>query len=121
MNVNQTKTYNAPEVVSGLVLFPNDVLFSGTWCFNAAAACEQDRCEIVGSRGSMSFAVFGEPEIILTIDGITESLRFEALPHVQQPMIESVVNYFLGRGANPCSAAEGVEVMSVMERMVGDI
>jgi hypothetical protein len=29
-------------------------------------------------------------------------------------MIEKVVEYFLGRGPNPCSAEEGVEVMKMM-------
>ncbi|HVG16652.1 MAG TPA: Gfo/Idh/MocA family oxidoreductase, partial [Chitinophagaceae bacterium] len=113
--INQQKTYTADDVVSGYVLFPNDVLFSGLWCFNTAAAGELDVCEIIGSRGSISFAVFGEPKITMTINGVSESILFDPLPHVQQPMIEQVVKYFLDRGENPCSAIEGCEVMELID------
>lgn len=117
IGVNQQKIYGADDVVSGYVHFPNNVLFSGLWCFSAAAEGEEDVCEIIGSRGSISFAVFGEPKITLSIDGVTESILFDALHHVQQPMIEEVVNYFLGRGENPCSAEEGYGVMLMMDAL----
>jgi hypothetical protein len=31
-------------------------------------------------------------------------------------MIEKVVDYFLDKGANPCSAEEGVKVMEMIDR-----
>lgn len=117
ISVNQQKTYAAEDMVTGHILFGNDVLFSGLWCFNAASSGEQDVCEIIGSRGSISFPVFGEPKIVLTTNDETQTLSFPSLPHVQQPMIEKVVNYFLGKGANPCSAEEGHQVMQLMEAL----
>jgi hypothetical protein len=41
--------------------------------------------------------------------------HFDPLPHVQQPMIGKVVEYFLGLSPNPCSASEGVEVMQLID------
>jgi hypothetical protein len=32
-------------------------------------------------------------------------------------MIQQVVEYFLGRGENPCSAEDGVTVMQIIEAM----
>ena len=46
-----------------------------------------------------------------------ENILFETLQHVQQPMIERVVEYFLGKAPNPCSAEEGVRVMEMMGKM----
>ena len=43
--------------------------------------------------------------------GKTESFSFDILQHVQQPMIEKTVEYFLDEGPNPCSGAEGLIVM----------
>jgi hypothetical protein len=40
---------------------------------------------------------------------------FFLLPHVQQPMIEQVTNYFLGNGNNPCSGEEGAVVMQLLD------
>jgi predicted dehydrogenase len=119
ISINQQKQYVADDMVSGQVLFGNGVLFSGLWCFNAAPSGEEDICEITGSRGSITFPVFGEPRIVMTLDGHTETITFDPLPHVQQPMIEEVVNYFLDTGANPCSAAEGHQVMLLMEEIAG--
>ena len=48
-------------------------------------------------------------------------LEFDFLPHVQQPMIEQVVKYFLGEAVNPCSGDEGVEVMKMMDKITGKI
>jgi hypothetical protein len=43
-------------------------------------------------------------------------LSFDALQHVQQPMIERTVQYFSGSAPNPCSGEEGAEIMRWMEK-----
>jgi hypothetical protein len=49
----------------------------------------------------------------------TEIISFEPLLHVQQPLIEKVVEYFLDEGPNPCSAEEGVKVMQLIDSFTG--
>jgi predicted dehydrogenase len=114
--VNQGRLYSADDMVTGNILFRNGAVFSGTWCFNVAAADEKDNCEIFGSNGKISFSVFEMKNIIVSVNGKTDILSFEGLQHVQQPMIEKVVEYFLDKGPNPCSADEGAEVMRVMDQ-----
>ena len=111
---NQSGVLKVNDIVSGNILFKNGVLFHGIWCFNTPAEEEKDRCEIIGSEGKISFSFFEHQPIVITRSGKTEKLSFDPLPHVQQPMIEKVVDYFLGRGANPCSGEEGVEVMRLI-------
>jgi predicted dehydrogenase len=106
-------------MVAGNILFKNKFVFNGVWCFNVNAADEKDSCEIIGSKGKIQFSVFGEPKINMTVDGKKENFLFDKLQHVQQPMIEKVVDYFLGKNSNPCSAEEGVKVMEMMDRIVG--
>lgn len=113
---NQQGLYTA-DMVAGNILFTNGVLFNGLWCFNLEEGEEKDCCEIVGSKGTIKFAVFGEAKILLTVEGKKENILFDTLPHVQQPMIEKVVDYFSDRGPNPCSGDEGVKVMEMMQRM----
>ena len=115
--LNQEMLYHADDIVAGNIVFKNGVLFNGLWCFNVDRNEEQDSCEIVGSKGKIQFAVFGEPKITMTVEGKKENFLFDALQHVQQPMIEKVVKYFLDEGPNPCSAEEGVKVMEMMEKM----
>jgi hypothetical protein len=38
---------------------------------------------------------------------------------VQQPLIEKVVNYFNGEGENPCSIAEAIVLMKIIDAFTG--
>lgn len=112
--VNQANLSAADDLVTGHILFKNGVVFNGTWCFTVAQEDQKDVCEITGSAGTISFPVF-ESTITLHKDGLTETFTFDALPHVQQPMIEKVTEYFLGKGPNPCSAAQAILSMELMD------
>jgi len=111
VSLNQGNLYSADDMVAGNILFENDVLFNGAWCFNVSAGDEKDSCEIIGEKGQIRFTFFNQREVALTLNGRTENFSFDILQHVQQPMIERVVEYFLDEGSNPCSGDEGVTVM----------
>lgn len=115
MSLNQGGMYMADDLVTGYILFENGIVFNGIWCFTVAPNDECDSCEIIGSEGIIRFSIFKHPEISLTRNGNTEIFRFEPLQHVQQPMIESVVKFFMAEEPNPCSAEEGIETMKLME------
>ena len=116
---NQVGLYNADDIVTGAMIFENGTIFNGLWCFTVPEAAAKDTCEITGTEGKISFSVFGEPEIAVVKKGKTSIIHFERLQHVQQPMIEKVVQYFLGKGENPCPAEDGVEVMRIMTIFTG--
>jgi predicted dehydrogenase len=115
ISLNQGRLYDADDIVSGYLLFEDGVIFQGLWCFTVAPSEEKDLCEIVGSEGRISFSVFGEYNITITKNGSTDNLSFDKLDHVQQPMINKVVEYFLDESSNPCSAEDGVEVMKILD------
>ena len=113
--LNQQGLSSADDLVVGHVLFENGVLFNGTWCFSVSPLSKTDRCEIVGEKGKISFQIFGNKVILEREEGISE-LVFDPIPHVEQPMIEQVCRYFLNEGENPCSAAEALLTMQVIDR-----
>ncbi len=115
ISTNQSHVYDADDVVAGNILFKNGIVFNGLWCFNTDKENQKDICEIVGSEGNLSFSVFGEQKIFLTKNGTTEVITFTPPQHVQQPMIEKVVEYFLDLGPNPCSGQDGAEVMKLLD------
>ncbi len=116
---NQGDHYLADDTIAGNIRFKNGVLFSGTWSFNFSSKNECDVFEIYGTDGKVTFSVFGEPAIIMeNSDGIT-TLSFDKPVHVQQYMVEAVVNYFLGIGENPCSGHEAVKIMKVIDSYTG--
>ena len=116
---NQAGLYKADDTVTGNILFKNGVVFNGLWSFGIANVDEKDYCEITGTNGKISFSVFDGHTITVTTNNGTEQFNFDALQHVQQPMIEQVVNYFLGEALNPCSGNDGALIMKWMEAMCG--
>ncbi|HEV8083093.1 MAG TPA: Gfo/Idh/MocA family oxidoreductase [Chitinophagaceae bacterium] len=112
---NQAHLYNADDVVAGSILFKSGVMFNGTWCFTISENNEKDVCEIIGTKGKISFAVFDHQAITLTKESNTETISFDKLLHVQQPMIEKTVAYFLNESDNPCSGEDGVKVMELLD------
>ncbi len=114
--INQSHLYNADDLVTGNILFKSGIVFTGLWCFNVDGQNEKDLCEITGSEGKISFSVFGQQKITLDKNGETEIISFNAPEHVQQPMIEKVVEYFLDEGPNPCSAEDGAQVMHIIDQ-----
>ena len=113
-SLNQSAGGKVDDLVTGQVLFKNGVVFTGTWCFSVSEQDKRDVCEIIGSKGRISFAVFGN-KVKLIKDGNTEVFDFEALEHVQQPMIEKVTAYFLDQAENPCSAEQAILSMKLMD------
>lgn len=114
--LNQAGHYSADDMVMGNILFENGVAFSGSWCFNAFE--QSDRCEIIGDQGKISFSFFGGNGIELMVNNSSIVFPFDALQHVQQPMIDRTVQYFLGNAPNPCPGDAGAEVMRWIEEMV---
>jgi predicted dehydrogenase len=111
--VNQHQAAPVHDLVTGQLLFTSGVIFNGTWCFTVSENVQSDRCEIYGANGTISFPMFGST-VTINVDGREEILNFDPLAHVEQPMIAQVVDYFLGKTANPCTAEEAVVTMELM-------
>jgi predicted dehydrogenase len=112
-SLNTGGLYTADDTVSGHIIFESGVVFNGAWCFSLPE--KRDHCEIIGTKGKISFSIFEQRPVVITKDGKEEVRHFDPLPHVQQPMIGKVVEYFLGLSPNPCSASEGVAVMQLID------
>lgn len=112
---NQAGLYDADDLVTGDILFESGVAFSGLWSFAVDEAQEKDVCKIVGSKGKIQFSVFESFSLITTIGDEERVVLYDPIQHVQQPMIEKVVEYFLDKSNNPSSADDGVVVMKMLD------
>ena len=78
----------------------------------------QDRVEIVGSRGTIAFATFEDRPVELTIEGQTTRFEIPHPPHVQQPLIQTVVDALTGRGICPSTGTSAARTSWVMDQML---
>lgn len=107
------------DLVVGEILFENGIICSGRWCFSVSPEDEADSCEIYGSKGKITFPIFGHT--IKVSGNRDEVYHFDALKHVQQPMIQQVVDYFLNQGPNPCSGEEALISMELLDQFTRKI
>lgn len=117
VSINQGDLYNADDTVSGNIIFKSGVVFNGVWSFGLSEIDEKDICEIIGTNGKISFSVFDCHTITVTANNKTNTFIFDVLQHVQQPMIDKVVAYFLGLADNPCSGYDGAVIMKWIDKM----
>ena len=115
---NQGGHYRAEDTVNAAFEFASGVQGTGTWCFCAHTA--EDVIEIVGTRGSLRFSTFGsEPVRLATPGGVTEYPS--AMPlHVQQPLIQSVVDDLLGNGTCPSTGVSATRTSWVMDQVLAE-
>lgn len=115
---SQAGRYPAEDTVSGSFVFESGVEGTGMWCFDAYA--DEDITEIVGTQGKLAFSSFGEePVLLVTEDGETEFV-IPHPPHIQQPLIQSIVNELNDIGRCPSTGESAARTSWVMDQMIAN-
>ncbi len=115
-SINHSKKHEVDDVFSRTVVYEKEVLFNGLWNFSSPVDAEKDICEVIGTKGKMTFGFFKNLTLRVKAKGIQKEKSFTLPKHVQQPLIEQVVNYFRDQSiTNPCSPADALEGMKIME------
>ncbi len=110
---NQAGMYQAEDIVAASMTFDKNIVFQGLWCFTVNENQASEYCEIIGKKGSIRFSFYGAKVELAT--NTQETFTFENPAHIQLTMIERVNQYFMGKGENPCSAEEGLQVMKMLQ------
>tara|TARA_B100000809_G_scaffold263842_2_gene318074 strand:+ start:665 stop:1648 length:984 start_codon:yes stop_codon:yes gene_type:complete len=99
-----------------------DIAGVGSWCFVAGDGLSAEEIEIVGSDGRLSFTAFSldQPIRLQHADQI-EEFAVPPPPHVQQPLIQSVVDDLLGRGTCPSTGDSALRTAKVMDHILGSV
>jgi predicted dehydrogenase len=113
---NQAGHYPAEDIVTGTWRFESGVQGAGAWCFNAFETV--DRTEIVGSKGRISYSTFGSEPVLLTTRNGDSEFAIDYPAHIQQPLIQTVVDDLLGVGRCPSSGESGARTSWVMDEML---
>jgi predicted dehydrogenase len=114
--LSQTRQYPAEDAVAGAFVFETGIVGTGTWCFSTFE--KVDRTEIVGTCGTAVFSTFGtEPVRLETAAGVQE-LPAETPPHIQQPLIQSIVDELNGCGRCPSRPETALRTTKVMDALL---
>jgi len=113
---NQDGRYEAEDIVTGSFQFESGVHGIGAWCFTAGD--KSDVTRIVGSEGEISFSTFDTRPIELkTAGGVTE-FSVANPPHIEQPLIQTIVDELCGSGVCPSTGDTAARTSWAMDQML---
>ena len=99
--------------------FDNGLGGSGSWCFVAHDSAKKDRREIIGDKGQICFSVFTYDPIALHTEKGRVEINIDNPEHVQQPLIQAVVNDLLGKEKCICDGESATLTNWVMDKILG--
>ncbi len=115
---NQAGAYPAEDIVSAAFEFENGAQAVGTWCFSSFEAA--DRLSFVGSGGKVTLSMFSNEPVQLETSGGSEIFDLPNPPHIQQPLIQQVVNELLGIGSCVSTGESAARTSWVMDQILGE-
>ncbi len=116
---NRGGLYDAEDSVSACFEFESELPGSGSWCFVGHESAQEDRIEIIGENGTLSFSVFNYEPISLVSSRGKASIVVANPEYVQQPLIKQVVETLQGKANCSCTSVSATPVNWVMDRILG--
>lgn len=113
---NLVSNYAVEDAVSASFVTAGGVPGSAHW--NFASDARHDSFRISGTDGEIAFSVFENAPVQITRAGVTEKLTIDHPPHVQQPLIQAVVDDLLGREACPSTGESARRTTRVMDAIL---
>jgi predicted dehydrogenase len=86
--------------------------------WNFASAVRDDLIEVTGTEGRVSLSVFGDEPVRLVTPAGEERFALPNPKHIQEPMIQTVVDDILGRGACASTGRTAAKTARVMDRVL---
>jgi 1,5-anhydro-D-fructose reductase (1,5-anhydro-D-mannitol-forming) len=116
-SANQAGLYDAEDVVSASFGWGSGVRGTGVWSFSASG--DVDRTEIVGTRGRILYATFSDAPVILETERGIESIELPFPAHVQQPLIQTIVDELLtGQPSCPSTAESAARTTRIIDTLL---
>lgn len=116
---NRGGLYQAEDSISACFKFENGLVGSGSWCFVSHESIHEDRIEVIGDKGLISFSVYTYAPIVIQTERGREEISVPNPMYVQQPLIQSVVNHLLKKEICSCDGEDATMTNWVMDKILG--
>jgi 1,5-anhydro-D-fructose reductase (1,5-anhydro-D-mannitol-forming) len=113
--------YETEDTLSACFQFDDGLVGSGSWCFVAHESAKEDRIEVIGDKGMLSFSIFSFAPILLINSQGRQEFNIPNPPHVQRPLIQAVVDDLLGKSKCTCTGESATTTNWVMDKILGKI
>ena len=114
-SANLGQFYEVKDTISAILKFESGIIGSGRWCFVTSAQTDVDSIIITGTKGEIRFSTFAFSPILLLSDTASESFDIPSPEHIQQPLIQTIVDELRGVGKCPSTGVSGARTSRVMD------
>ena len=118
-SANRGKLYTAEDTVSACFRFESGLPGSGSWCFVGHESAREDRIEVIGDKGMVSFSVFDYQPIELITSSGNQKITVPNPKCVQLPLIQNVVETLQGTAHCKSTSISATPTNWVMDRILG--
>ena len=108
------------DSISASFQFKSGLIGNGIWTFTCLFNQSKDEVLVIGDKGRISFGCFSDDiPIVLETETDREEFSIPYPEHVQQPLIQTVVDELRGVGKSPSTGITGAHANWVMDRILG--
>ena len=115
---NRAHLYEAEDTISACFYFDRRLAPALSWCFVGHESAKEDRIEIVGDKGSLSFSVFDYDPILLVTSAGKTSIVVPNPSYVQLPIIKTVIEDLQGIGTCESTCVAATPTNWVLDRIL---
>lgn len=110
---NRAGLYDVEDTVVASWRHAAGVSGVGNWCY--VSHDETDRIEITGTKGRIEFAFFNDAPLRLVSESGVEEVHIPNPPHVQQPLIQGIVDELNGIRPSRCDTEAAAMISAVTD------
>ncbi|HEX9152917.1 MAG TPA: Gfo/Idh/MocA family oxidoreductase [Flavobacterium sp.] len=119
IGVNQQRLYSAKDAVAACWLHESGITGSGSWNFGCFE--REDKVEIFGSKGKITFSVFDQEPLVLSNEQGQTTLFIEHPENIQLHHVNQIREHLLGNSEHPSTGLSAVHTSWVMDKIIGNL
>ena len=114
---NQAGLYSADDIVVATFELESGALGTGSWCYTVNNQQRIEETQLIGSEGKITFSFFEKFIIRVATDSGSDEYAIPFPEHVQQPLIELIVDELRGGTKSPSTGETGARSSAVLDRI----
>ena len=116
---NQQGLYSSQDTVTACWAHETGVTGTGSWNFGCYE--REDKVEIYGSKGKITFSVFENVPLVLTNEEGETALNIEHSENIQLHHVQQMREHLLGNSIHPSNGFTAAHTNWVMDKITGNI
>ncbi len=119
-SVNRGGLYRVNDTFATSFQFRSGVVGAGLWGFVHSEHSVRDHVIITGTHGEIRFSTFAFTPLQLFTDAGKESLEVPPPKHIQQPLIQTIVDELRGQGLCPSPGVDAARTSRIMDEILNN-